>query len=75
MTSDRKETRDDGVDNPIESRRPTSSRLSEPMTVGVRAYISLAEYARAERDRVWRKVWQQVGRSRRTARDRQLSDL
>ena len=35
--------------------------LSEPMTIGVDAYIS-PEYARAERDRLWRKVWQQVGR-------------
>src|SRR5579862_8463490 len=35
--------------------------LSEPLTCGVEAYIS-ADYARAERDRLWRKVWQQVGR-------------
>jgi hypothetical protein len=35
--------------------------LSEPMAIGVDAYIS-PEYARAERDRLWRKVWQQVGR-------------
>ena len=35
--------------------------LSEPMTIGVEAYIS-ADYARAERDKLWRKVWQQVGR-------------
>ena len=35
--------------------------LGEPMTVPVQAYIS-PEYARAERDRLWRKVWQQVGR-------------
>lgn len=35
--------------------------LSEPMMIGVDAYIS-PEYARAERDRLWRKVWQQVGR-------------
>ena len=31
------------------------------MTIGVDAYIS-EEYARAERDKLWRKVWQQVGR-------------
>ena len=31
------------------------------MTIPVEAYIS-QEYARAERDRLWRKVWQQVGR-------------
>jgi phenylpropionate dioxygenase-like ring-hydroxylating dioxygenase large terminal subunit len=34
---------------------------SAPVTIGVEAYIS-PEYARAERDRLWRKVWQQVGR-------------
>ena len=31
------------------------------MTVPVEAYIS-EEYARAERDKLWRKVWLQVGR-------------
>ena len=31
------------------------------MTIGVEAYIS-EDYARAERDKLWRKVWQQVGR-------------
>lgn len=35
--------------------------LSTPMTIGVEAYIS-EDYARAERDKLWRKVWQQVGR-------------
>ncbi|MDP9141409.1 MAG: Rieske (2Fe-2S) protein, partial [Pseudomonadota bacterium] len=35
--------------------------LSRPVTIGVEAYTSV-EYARAERDRLWRKVWQQVGR-------------
>lgn len=35
--------------------------LSEAVTVGVEAYISEA-YARAERDKLWRKVWLQVGR-------------
>ncbi|WP_299564411.1 aromatic ring-hydroxylating dioxygenase subunit alpha [uncultured Mycolicibacterium sp.] len=35
--------------------------LSEPMTIPVEAYVS-EEYARAERDRLWRKVWLQVGR-------------
>lgn len=38
-----------------------TEELSAPMTIGVDAYIS-PEYARAERDRLWRKVWQQVGR-------------
>ena len=35
--------------------------LSEPVTIGAEAYVS-PEYARAERDRLWRKVWLQVGR-------------
>ena len=39
----------------------TTEELSEPMTIGVEAYIS-EDYARAERDKLWRKVWQQVGR-------------
>jgi phenylpropionate dioxygenase-like ring-hydroxylating dioxygenase large terminal subunit len=34
---------------------------NDPFTVGAEAYIS-ESYARAERDRLWRKVWQQVGR-------------
>src|ERR1700740_1293880 len=35
--------------------------LTEPVTIGVEAYTSEA-YARAERDKLWRKVWQQAGR-------------
>jgi phenylpropionate dioxygenase-like ring-hydroxylating dioxygenase large terminal subunit len=35
--------------------------LSEPVVIGVEAYLS-ADYARAERDKLWRKVWLQVGR-------------
>lgn len=35
--------------------------LSESATIGAEAYTSV-EYARAERDKLWRKVWQQVGR-------------
>jgi len=35
--------------------------LEAPLTIGVEAYLSV-DYARAERDRLWRKVWQQVGR-------------
>jgi phenylpropionate dioxygenase-like ring-hydroxylating dioxygenase large terminal subunit len=35
--------------------------LSEPVSFGPEAYVSEA-YARAERDKLWRKVWQQVGR-------------
>jgi phenylpropionate dioxygenase-like ring-hydroxylating dioxygenase large terminal subunit len=39
----------------------TAEELTEPVTIGAEAYIS-QDYARAERDRLWRKVWQQVGR-------------
>ena len=39
----------------------TVEELSEPVTIPVEAYIS-EDYARAERDKLWRKVWQQVGR-------------
>jgi phenylpropionate dioxygenase-like ring-hydroxylating dioxygenase large terminal subunit len=42
-----------------ESKAP--EELSEPVTIGVEAYIS-EDYARAERDKLWRKVWLQVGR-------------
>ena len=35
--------------------------LERPVTIGVEAYVS-PDYARAERDRLWRRVWQQVGR-------------
>ena len=35
--------------------------LSNPVVIGVEAYIS-PEYARAERDKLWRKVWLQAGR-------------
>ena len=45
----------------LERHRGDARSLSTPMTIGVDAYIS-EEYARAERDRLWRKVWQQVGR-------------
>jgi phenylpropionate dioxygenase-like ring-hydroxylating dioxygenase large terminal subunit len=38
-----------------------AEELSEPVTIGVEAYISEA-YARAERDKLWRKVWLQVDR-------------
>src|SRR6478672_9344708 len=38
-----------------------AEELAEPVTIGVDAYIS-EEYARNERDRLWRKVWQQAGR-------------
>jgi phenylpropionate dioxygenase-like ring-hydroxylating dioxygenase large terminal subunit len=35
--------------------------LSEPVTFGVEAYIS-EDYARAEGDKLWAKVWQHAGR-------------
>jgi len=38
-----------------------AEELSAPVTIGVEAYLS-EDYARAERDKLWRKVWQQVGR-------------
>ncbi len=48
---------------PIESETLSDpvEELLEPVTIGVEAYLS-EEYARAERDKLWRKVWQQVGR-------------
>ncbi|MET7769294.1 aromatic ring-hydroxylating dioxygenase subunit alpha [Nocardia sp. NPDC005366] len=39
----------------------TTEPLSTPMSIGVEAYIS-PEYAKAEGDKLWAKVWQQVGR-------------
>jgi phenylpropionate dioxygenase-like ring-hydroxylating dioxygenase large terminal subunit len=39
----------------------TAEELTEPVTIGAEAYIS-EDYARQERDKLWRKVWQQVGR-------------
>jgi len=44
-----------------ESANPTPAGSAGPETYDVEAYVS-PEYARAERDRLWRKVWQQVGR-------------
>ncbi|MDF0545382.1 aromatic ring-hydroxylating dioxygenase subunit alpha [Sphingobium sp. H39-3-25] len=38
-----------------------ADELIEPVSVPAEAYIS-ADYARAERDRLWRKVWLQAGR-------------
>lgn len=43
------------------STDPEKEVLSEAVTYSVEAYIS-AEYARAERDKLWRKVWQVAGR-------------
>ncbi|MFC3962346.1 aromatic ring-hydroxylating oxygenase subunit alpha [Nocardia jiangsuensis] len=42
------------------AENPTES-LSTPAEIGVEAYIS-PEYARAEGEKLWAKVWQQVGR-------------
>jgi phenylpropionate dioxygenase-like ring-hydroxylating dioxygenase large terminal subunit len=39
----------------------TAEDLLEPVTFGAEAYTS-PEYARAERDKLWRKVWQMAGR-------------
>jgi len=39
----------------------TADELGDAVTIPVEAYIS-EEYARAERDKLWRKVWLQVGR-------------
>lgn len=39
----------------------TVEELEEPITYSVDAYIS-QDYARAERDKLWRKVWLQAGR-------------
>ena len=39
----------------------TVEELAQPVIIPVEAYIS-EDYARAERDKLWRKVWQQVGR-------------
>ncbi len=38
-----------------------ADELVEPVTIGPEAYVS-EEYARAERDRLWRKTWLQAGR-------------
>jgi len=47
--------------NDISKVVETAEDLVEPVTYGVEAYIS-EDYARAERDKLWRKVWQQAGR-------------
>jgi phenylpropionate dioxygenase-like ring-hydroxylating dioxygenase large terminal subunit len=39
----------------------TAEELTEAVTIPVEAYIS-EDYVRAERDKLWRKIWQQVGR-------------
>jgi phenylpropionate dioxygenase-like ring-hydroxylating dioxygenase large terminal subunit len=54
------------MNNPVENAKAAmtdalDAELTEAVTIGVEAYVS-EEYARAERDRLWRKVWLQVGR-------------
>lgn len=44
-----------------ESARVGPEEALEAVTIGVEAYTS-EDYARAERDRLWRKVWLQAGR-------------
>lgn len=39
----------------------TAESLGQPVVIGPEAYIS-PDYARAEQDRLWRKVWLQAGR-------------
>jgi phenylpropionate dioxygenase-like ring-hydroxylating dioxygenase large terminal subunit len=51
----------DTVANIQETVSPPAEPLSEPLTIGVEAYLS-EDYARAERDRLWARVWQQAGR-------------
>jgi nitrite reductase/ring-hydroxylating ferredoxin subunit len=45
----------------LERQTEVSEELPAPQTHGVEPYIS-EEYARAERDKLWRKVWLQAGR-------------
>ena len=45
----------------IDVNSAAAEELSKPMMIGAEAYIS-ENYARAERDKLWRKVWLQVGR-------------
>jgi phenylpropionate dioxygenase-like ring-hydroxylating dioxygenase large terminal subunit len=49
------------VDKPRETFSAENEALSGPLTIGVEAYLS-EDYARAERDKLWTKVWQQAGR-------------
>ena len=39
----------------------SADQLEVPVTIGTVAYLS-ADYAKAERDRLWRKSWLQAGR-------------
>ncbi|WP_406327635.1 SRPBCC family protein [Streptomyces sp. NBC_00203] len=55
------ETVDNIQETDSATMEPPAEPLSQPLTIGVEAYLS-EEYARAERDKLWAKVWQQVGR-------------
>jgi hypothetical protein len=46
---------------PRETVSRAAEELSVPLTIGAEAYVS-EDYARAERDKLWRKVWLQAGR-------------
>lgn len=50
------------MNKPVDLKQEAlTEELAEPLTVPVEAYIS-EDYARAERDKLWRKVWLQAGR-------------
>ena len=49
---------EDALNKPL---KVTAENRLEPVLCPVEAYVS-EEYARAERDKLWRKVWQEAGR-------------
>ncbi|GAA3725448.1 aromatic ring-hydroxylating dioxygenase subunit alpha [Gordonia hankookensis] len=52
----------DTIDDIQEAARQSNGEPpTTPLEIGVEAYIS-KDYLRAERDKLWNKVWQQVGR-------------
>lgn len=53
--------RSGGMSETVDDIATNTQPLSSPMTIGVEAYLS-PEYVKDERDKLWRKVWQQVGR-------------
>jgi phenylpropionate dioxygenase-like ring-hydroxylating dioxygenase large terminal subunit len=53
--------RSGGMSETVDDIATNTEPLSAPMTIGVEAYLS-PDYVKAERDKLWRKVWQQVGR-------------
>jgi len=48
----------------MKSAQKVSAKSPEPVIIPVEAYIS-EEYLRAERDKMWRKVWLQAGRQQK----------